>query len=464
MKLTADQRKQVAIQAKNELCRRFYKDYIVKVHHGSYKHFKHTDYICDALQPIADGEQRYLIIELPPRHGKSMTITETFPSYFIAKNPEKRVITTAYSDSLARKFGRLNRNKLNEFGRELFGVEVSDEKSASNDWNLEGHNGGMISTGIGGSITGQGADLMIIDDPIKNNKEAQSQTIRDNIWDEWEATLSTRLHHGASVIVVMTRWHEDDIVGRLIERSPHPWQRIRMPAIAEDEDDLLGREIGEPLCPELGYGKEWAELKKKDVGSKTWASLYQQSPAPASGDVILREWLKYYKAPPNKFDRTVISWDMTFKDNKDSDFVVGQVWGQIGADKYLLDQVRDRMSFTQALHAVVALKNKWSNTREILVEDKANGTAIIDSLKRKISGIIPINPDSSKLARTEAVAPQFESGNIFIPENAKYTGDYVEELVSFPNAKHDDQVDATSQAINYMERKRPAQIITTNAW
>ena len=142
-------------------------------------------------------------------------------------------------------------------------MQLSESNAATKDWGIQDRRGGMISTGIGGSITGQGADLMIIDDPIKNMKEAMSQTIRDSIWDEWEATLSTRLHDGASVIVIMTRWHEDDLIGRLLARSPRKWVRLRLPAIAEDENDLLNREIGELLCPELGFDEKWAEDKRQ---------------------------------------------------------------------------------------------------------------------------------------------------------------------------------------------------------
>lgn len=464
LNLTDEQKRVLAEQAKLELSRRYYKDYVVTVHHGSYQHFRHTELICNELQPIADGEQRYLLIEMPPRHGKSMTVTESFPSFFIGKNPGKRVIAAAYSDSLARKFGRLNRNKLQEFGDRVFGEKISDEKSAANNWGISGSRGGMIATGIGGSITGEGADLMIIDDPIKNNEEAQSPTIREKIWSEWESTLSTRLHKGASVIVVMTRWHEDDLIGRLLDKSPYNWTRLRLPAIAEDDDDLLGREEGEALCPELGYDESWADLKKREVGSKTWASLYQQRPSPGEGTLFNRSWWKYYTTPPSRFDNQLISWDLTFKDADTSDYVVGQVWGKVGADMYLLDQVRGKMDFPTAVQAVRSLAKKYSRIRTILIEDKANGPAVISTLKREISGIIPVNPEGGKVVRAQAITPYLEAGNVYLPTNATFTSDLVEESAVFPNGKHDDQVDAMTQALNRFGQKRPAGIITSNAW
>lgn len=400
---------------------------------------------------------------LLPTHN-SMTVTETFPSYYLGRNPEKRVITSAYSEGLARKFGRLNRNKFAEMSDNIFGVSLATDNTSNTDWGIKGHRGGMISTGIGGSITGQGADCMIIDAPIKNAKEALSKTIRDNIWNEWESTLSTRLHDGASVIVIMTRWHEDDLIGRLLENSPYNWIRLRLPAIAEDDDDLLNRNIGEALCPELGYDEEWAALKKVEVGSRTWASLYQQRPAPEQGSIIKREWLKYIGAVPARADNLIMSWDFTFKDSQASDYVVGQVWQKTGANYYMIDQVRGQMDFTSSKRALINLKKKYPRCRTILVEDKANGTAIINALQKDISGIIPITPKESKEARAYAVTPYFEAGNVFILENIQDLNDTVEEFVAFPNSKNDDRVDCATQALNYFASKPQASVITTNAW
>lgn len=466
--LTNEQIDFLAKEAEKELVRRSYRDYVEYVHHGHYTHFKHTELICETLQRVADGEQLSILIEMPPRHGKSMTVTETFPSYYLGRNPDKRVIAAAYSDGLATKFGRLNRNKFNEFSNELFDVNLSDSNAATKDWGVENRPGGMIATGIGGSITGQGADLMIIDDPIKNMKEAMSQTIRDNIWDEWEATLSTRLHDGASLIVIMTRWHEDDLIGRLLARSPRKWIRLRLPAIAEDEDDLLARGIGEPLCPELGYNGKWAEDKKTEVGSRTWASLYQQRPAPAGGNIFKREWVKFYVRTkeqkvewglsddvailPVHFDKHAQSWDCTFKDSETSDFVAGGVWARKKAQYFLLDVDHRRMGFADTMKAIRAMSDKWPKARSKYIEDKANGTAIIEMLKDEISGIVPVNPDGGKEARANAVSPLFEAGNVYLPHPnmCPWVEDLIEELVSFPNAAHDDLVDMTTQALNQL--------------
>lgn len=452
----------IKTMAQNELSRRMYSEYLIRVHHGMYKPLRHTQYLAERLQAIADGEQKHIIVEMPPRHSKSMTITETFPSYFIGRNPHKRVIATAYSEGLARKFGRLNRNKLVEFGADIFGISMANDNSTATNWSVGDNVGGMVSTGIGGSITGEGADLLIIDDPIKNNAEAQSETIRNKIWDEWESTLSTRLHKGASVIVVMTRWHEDDIVGRLLERSPYNWERIRMPAIAEDEDDLLGREVGEALSKELGFDEDWATLKKQEVGSKTWNALYQQRPSASEGNIFKREWWQYYERAPRKFDKIIISWDLTFKGNESNDYVVGQVWLKKGADKYLIDVVREQMDFPETLEAVKALARKYPKAKEILIEDKANGPAVISSIKREVSGIIPIKPRGSKVARAQAITPQIESGNVFLPKYTRFVDDLIEECASFPSGANDDQVDALSQALDRLASERKAVASNVN--
>lgn len=456
--------KYIEFMAENELCRRLYSEYLVKVHRGMYKPLKHTQYLAERLQAIADGEQKHIIVEMPPRHSKSMTITETFPSYFIGRNPNKHVIATAYSEGLARKFGRLNRNKLVEFGADIFDIRMANDNSTATNWNVGDYTGGMVATGIGGSITGEGADLLIIDDPIKNNAEAQSETIRNKIWEEWETTLSTRLHKGASVIVVMTRWHEDDIVGRLLERSPYNWERIRMPAIAEDDDDLLGREVGEPLSAELGFDEHWAELKKQEVGSKTWNSLYQQRPSASEGNIFKREWWQFYERAPRKFDKMIISWDLTFKGNDSNDYVVGQVWIKKGADKYLIEQIRGQMDFPDTLQAVKNLARKYPQAKEILIEDKANGPAVISSIKREVSGIIPITPRGSKVARAQAITPQIESGNVFLPRNRTFVDDFIEECASFPTGANDDIVDSLSQALDRLASERKAVASSVNLW
>jgi predicted phage terminase large subunit-like protein len=277
-----------------------------------------------------------------------------------------------------------------------------------------------------------------------------SQTYRDATWDWYRATFSTRIQEDGAIILVMTRWHEDDLAGRLLraqEEGGDKWEVVNLPALAED-DDMLGRQLGEPLCPQL-FTKETLEKTKVRLGSFWWNALYQQRPSPQEGGILKRHWWKFYRKAPDKFDEIIQSWDMTFKDTKTADFVVGQVWGRKGADKYLLDQVRDRMDFPATIQAVRTLSAKWPQARVKLVEDKANGPAVIATLKKEISGLIPVEPQGSKESRAWAVSPEVEAGNVYLPDPsiAPWVHDFIEECTVFPNGTNDDQVDAMTQAL-----------------
>lgn len=439
--------------------------YVEYVHRGIYEHGEHTRYLCKKLQQVESGEIDRLMIFLPPRHSKSMTCTETFPSYFIGRNPDRRVIQTSYGDTLARKFGRANRQKIEGFGKAIFDISISHDTSAADNWGINEYRGGMISTGIGGAITGEGADLLIIDDPIKNKEEANSKTYRDKVWNEWQNTLRTRLHPGARVIVILTRWHEDDLAGRLLNPEygeVEDWDIVRLPAVAE-QDDLLGREEGESLWPEHGFDEKWAEKTEKAVGASTWASLYQQRPTPEKGSMVQKHWWQFYNTPYDPvtnrvgsffLDELIQSWDLTFKNTEGTDMVVGQIWGRSGANFFLLDQFRARMDFPTTLQAFINLTNKWPMTNLKLVEDKANGPAIISMLSKTIGGIVPVTPVDSKESRMAAVSPYIESGNVYLPSLAvaPWIESYIDELTSFPKGANDDQCDATSQALNRLTK------------
>lgn len=423
-----------------------YSFYLEYVHRGLYKPAAHHFLIADALQRIIAGKLKKLMIFMPARHGKSMTVTESFPSYYLGKFPKRRVITVSYGDSLARRFGRKNRQKLGEYGQELFNVQLAADNASVQDWaTTEG--GGMLSVGIGAGITGHGADLLLMDDVIKNREEANSEHIRNKVYDEYQSSLLTRLHFGGAVILIMTRWHEDDIAGRILAREKD-WEVLSLPAEAE-EGDILGRAVGEPLWIEGGYDLSWLKEKKAQLDAQTWNSIYQQRPSAAEGNIIKRDWIKYYKQLPPSFDEMLISVDASFKGNTNSDYCVLTVWGKDKARKYLVDAIRDRMNFPSTVAALRSLVAKYPKATAKLVEDKANGSAIIDFLKQEISGIIPVTPKESKEARLSAVSPEFESGSVFFPDPSlcSWIGECVEELVTFPNGKHDDFCDSTSQAL-----------------
>lgn len=392
-------------------------------------------------------ENQYLAVNLPPRHSKSMTITETCPSYYLGKFPLHRVIEISYGQDFAKKFGKKNKEKIEQYGKELFDIELSASSSAVDDFYLSNNVGGMISRGALSGVTGQGADLMIIDDPIKTREEANSEVYRNKLWEEWIDSYSTRLHPGAIVILILTRWHEDDLQGRLLNPEygePLPWEVINLPLEAE-EDDLLGRSVGVPLWPER-YGYDFIEQRKNYPSS--FNSLYQGRPTSQEGNMLKRDWWKYYDVLPSNIQTQLLSVDATFKDEEDSDYVVIQVWGKVNADMYLIDQVRAKMNFPTTLQAIRNILTKYTKVGPKLVEDKANGSAIISMLQKEIGGIIAVNPEGGKVARVQAVSPFIESGNVYLPRQAEWIHDFVEEAASFPQGKNDDQVDCMSQALN----------------
>jgi predicted phage terminase large subunit-like protein len=240
------------------------------------------------------------------------------------------------------------------------------------------------------------------------------------------------------------------------------WEVINLPARCESENDLLGRKMDEVLWPGGGYDAEWAQRTKREVGSRVWASLYQQRPAPADGNIFMRDWWQFYSRDyhrakdlkiwhvPPVFEKVIQSWDFTFKDSGGNDFVVGQIWGKSGADSFLLDQWRDRADFVRSLRAMRKMTAQWPGAKAKYVEDKANGSAIISALKRELPGIIPVEPQGGKEARASAVTPEIEAGNIFLPcpEEAPWVNDFILECAAFPNGAYDDQVDAMSQALS----------------
>jgi len=364
--------------------------------------------------------------------------------------PDRRIILTSYEADFAAQWGRRARDLLEEFGI-VFPepVKVKSDSSAANRWDIDGHTGGMITAGAGGAITGKGGQLIIIDDAIKNAEQAASQTYRDKTWEWYKSTLYTRLEPNGAIIHIQTRWHEDDLGGRLLaemQAGGDVWTVINLPAIAE-ENDQLGRAVGEPLWP-ARFPYESLMQIKRTVGSYWWSSLYQQRPAPEEGEIFRRKWWQFYTGPP-KIKEYIQSWDCSFKDEKGSDYVCGQVWGRNGADVYLMDWVHDRLDLPATMQAIKTLSHKWQLARRKLIEDKANGPAVIQMLQRKVPGLVPVEPHGGKIVRARAVTPYIESGNVYLPDPSinPRIHDFIEECSAFPKGRYDDQVDAMTQAL-----------------
>ncbi|WP_235533082.1 phage terminase large subunit [Paenibacillus sp. Leaf72] len=438
-------------------CARAYIDFSYFVDYDSKFHDregKHLDVLDEALIKVSSGELKRVIITMPPRHGKSERVSKKFPAWHLGRNPVDEIILASYSVDLSRGFSRIARDTLMA-NKHVFEVSVDPINKAAESWGIEGYRGGVTAAGVGGAITGKGAKIAIIDDPVKNAEEADSETMRDKIWDWYTSTLYTRLTPDGRIIVVMTRWHEDDLVGRLLKKEAdaiaegthrgEKWTVINFPALAE-KDDYLGREEGQPLWPEFGFDKHRMDQIRMDVGSRVFNALYQQRPSAAEGSFLKREWWRYYEnAPP--FASLLISVDAAFKDEADSDYVVIQVWGKNQANMYLVDQIRAKLNFPATIQSIRNICMKYPDAAVKLIEDKANGSAIIQTLQGQIGGIIAVNPEGGKVSRVNAVSAYIESGNVYLPRKA-WVNDFVEEAASFPNGKHDDQVDAMSQALH----------------
>lgn len=443
--------------AQRELARRSFCEYLAYVNKPAWKRTRFGNYLSREVQAFieADTGNAYdiLVIEAPPQHGKSMHITEALPSWCMGKFPEWRIILASYNDETAERFARRNKEKIRQHGKALFGVEIG-RIDRSTEFELGRHAGRLISRGIKAGITGNPANLLVIDDPIKNRQEADSPTERQRIWGEWLNSLKSRLAAGAKVVVIMTPWHEDDMAARLLATEENI-RLIRLPVEAET-DDPLGREEGEPLGPEIGKGPEWlaqfkhSYLNDPEGGPRAWAALYMCSPRVEGGNLVHRDWWRYYDADEvTGFGTEVISVDATFKGGEDNDFVAIEVWGKRGSDYYCRYALNRHMDFPETLEAILQVRQLYPSARAVLVEDKANGSAIISVLQRQMF-CIAVNPKGGKVARVNAVSAAIESGHVYLPKAAPWVAPFVDQFTAFPAGKHDDMVDCASQALSYL--------------
>ncbi|MBE7701257.1 phage terminase large subunit [Oerskovia sp. Sa1BUA8] len=424
------------------------------------------DVINAAILETLNTPDGRLIVSMPPQEGKSTLATKWAPTWLLQDRPDTRIIIASYAANVARRMGRLIRGEVGTH-TDALGMRIADDVAAQHEFQISGHLGGVYAVGIGGGLTSRPADLMIIDDPLKDRAEADSEVYRDRAWDWWTDVASTRLAPGAPVILILTRWHHDDLAGRLkAAEDGHLWKVLNIPAQADHrpehgETDVLGRQPGEYMISARGRTPAQWERRKIQSGPRTWAALFQGRPSPDQGDLFPAEWPRFDQPMhvnradgscwiPGHDYELVQSWDLAFKDTKASDYVVGQVWLRIGADVYLLDQVRARLSFTATLDAIKAMSAKWPQAVAKFVEDKANGPAVINALSRQLAGLIPVEPEGSKYARAAAVSPFVHSGNVHLPtaEMLPNVEEFLEETRAFPNGAHDDTVDAFSQAVN----------------
>ena len=436
---------------------------------GAYASMLHPDWapnwhhrvIANVMERVASGDPEYrkVCIQMPPRAGKSEIVSKIFPGWYLAQHPYHTVINASYGAELADEMGRKAREyATSEVFKTLFDVEVSKLTNAITKWDLTNH-GRYFSTSVGSALTGMGANILTIDDPIKNFDDAMSQTVKDKIWDWFVSTAYTRLEKGGAVLAIMTRWAVDDLVGRLLA-SDSGWKNITFPMIATRDEKY--RKKGEPLWPEK-FDLQKCEEIKSTVGRQVWSSLYQQSPVPEGGAIFKEEYFRYYD--PNDlhslyFSAIYQSWDTGVSKKNTSARSSCTTWGVVHNENlpgnvafYLLDVYAHQLNFPELRAKAKELINEW-DPDIVWVEEEQTGRPLIDELRMIVgSKLVPVRPKGQKESRAQAISAIFESGRVVFPLRAPWLENYKEELLSFPFGEYKDNVDSTTQAIRQMVKQ-----------
>lgn len=413
----------------------------------------HINILNKKLLDVAGGRTKRLIVNMPPRHGKSELISKYFPAWYLGTYPNRRVILVSYEADFAASWGRKTKELLEEHGDDLFGIKLNRLSNASYRWDIAEHEGGLNATGVGGAITGKGANVLIIDDPVKNDEQANSKTYRDKTYEWFQSTAYTRLEPNGAVVIIMTRWHYDDLTGRLLanSNSNDKWEILSFPAIAK-ENDILGRKEGEALWVERFPVEKLYDIKNQ-IGSYWFSALYQQQPVATEYQIFKTEWWKEYSDPPPRGSLIIQSWDTAFKEKEQNDFSVCTTWLLSGEGYFLLDYWRARVLFPD-LQKQVVMQYYKHRPNVVLIEDAASGQSLIQVLQRETKiPIKPIKAIKDKITRAHLVTPLIESGKVYLPKNAWFLADIINECSEFPYGAHDDIVDSITQALSYLRNK-----------
>lgn len=407
--------------------------------------YPHIKKVANAIDQIVyQDKPKKIMVFMPPQHGKSTVISKHFPVYFLSKDPSKRVIIGTYNYGFASEFCRDIRRLLTDKGYAYFGDKVTANA-------FETSTGGFVKAfGMQSGITGTAADLVIIDDPTKSFEEAYSSTIRDKIFNAFCFDIETREQKNTSYIIVMTRWHKDDLVGRLLERDgDNKWEIISFPAICETENDELGRKLGDPLCPELHTLERLLERKK--ANPMLFQSLYQQQPTLQSGNILKNSYfviLNDEEEPSYEdYDYTVISIDAAAKTAESNDYSIALVFAFKGDKYFLIDMFRGKVVYSDLRSKLIQLSAKY-NPQIVLIEDTSNGIPLCQELSSKL----PISPiklaSTDKEQRAHIASVKLEAQPLYV-YSRDWTYDFINEVTNFPKAKNDDIVDALTQFVRH---------------
>ena len=460
------------ISGKNVVLYKFCKE----VQHD-YKFRKVHAEIAKALQLIIDDKCNRLIIQVPPRIGKSYLASKLFPAAYLRQHPDRNIGIISYSAELAEGFSRAAREYFRESGGSL-----NQYKQAVNDWGTQA-GGGLWCAGVGGAVTGRSGHLLIVDDPVKNREDADSPKVMEKLWDFYTSTLYTRLEPKiGAIVVIQTRWSDNDLIGRLFdleknatEEGRENWTILDFPALYEDPGSRpklpehctvvsdWRTEIDEAVCPQR-YDTQSYKKTRETVGPREFAALYQQRPSPEGGNLFDPDWWQYYDVDQEleNVGRCLLSVDCTFTDASNSDYVVATLVAQAGPNFYVVDMKRKRTDIMGTL-AMINGMYKNHHVDGVIIEQAASGYAALQLLQRKIPGVIGFRPDKSKVARASGIIPIVEAGNVFLPKSATWLDAWVSEFSLFPASKNDDMVDSLSMAINYMAQRQAPQM-TEATW
>lgn len=427
----------------------------------------HHALLCQKLDAVAQGHITRLMVFMPPRHGKSELVSRRFPAWYLGQHPTRHVIAASYGATLAQDFGRSVRNLVTtQRFRALFpNTGLAPDSSARDIWHTA-QGGGYTAAGVGGGLTGKGAHLALIDDPVKDRQEAESPTRRLAVWDWYRSVLRTRLMPGGAIILVMTRWSPDDLAGRLLadmhNQTGEVWHTLSLPALAEQQPDPLGRALGAPLWPEAFSGPDLEQIRLA-IGQREWSALYQQNPVATEGMVFKTAMLPVQDALPMA-QQSVRRWDLAATTSRTADWTVGVKMARLTDGRFAVQDVTrlrgDPAQVEAALLATAA--QDGPQTEIILPQDPGQaGVAQARYLVGRLAGyrVRTVRETGSKTTRAAPFAAQVNAGMVVL-QRSHWTQNFLEELAAFPAASHDDQVDAAAGAFMALVEATPMPSFT----